>query len=279
MIPYFEQPTLPLGPVTLHAFGALAGAAILAGSALTVARCRRTGLDPDAGADLAIYAIVAGFVAAHLYATLAYFPRDVLANPLLLFKIWENISSFGGFVGGIFGIWLFFRLRAPGLAAAEKWRYVDAVAFALPFAWTIGRLGCTVAHDHPGTVTTFPLGVSLATPAAQAYIASYYGAAGRLAELPPAEQLARTGFHDLGWYEFLYTLFVVVPAFLVLDRKARRPGFYALAFLSLYIPARFALDFLRIADARYLGLTPAQHAGIAVLAAAAVAARLRPRAI
>ncbi len=277
MIPYFEQPTLPLGPVTLHAFGALVGAALIAGSTLVVRRCRETGLDPERGGDMAIYAIVAGFVVAHLYSVFAYYPRDVLRDPLLLLKVWENISSFGGFVGGVFGIWLFFRARMPGLPAAEKWKYLDAAAFAMPFAWAIGRLACTVAHDHPGTVTTFPLGVSLARPEARAYIASYYGAAGRLAQLPPPAQLARMGFNDLGWYEFLYTAVVMIPAFLVLDRKPRRPGFFALAFLFLYIPARFALDFLRIADARYFGLTPAQYAGIAGLAAAAVAVALRRR--
>lgn len=277
MIPFFEQPTLLLGPVTLHAFGALVGAALIAGSAIVVRRCRATGLDPERGGDMAIYAIVAGFVAAHLYAVFAYYPRDVLRDPLLVLKIWENISSFGGFVGGIFGIWLFLRVRTPGLPGGEKWKYLDAAAFAMPFAWTIGRLACTVAHDHPGTVTTFPLGVSLASPEARAYIASYYEAAGRLAELPPPAHLARMAFHDLGWYEFLYTLFVMVPAFLFLDRKARRPGFYAIAFLFLYVPARFALDFLRLADARYLGLTPAQYAAIAGFAAAGVAVVLRRR--
>lgn len=268
MVPYFEQPTLSLGPVTLHAFGALAGAALLAGSALVVRRCRTTGLDPRLGGDLAVYAIVAGFVAAHLYAQLAYFPGDVVENPLRLFKIWENISSFGGFAGGLAGIWLFFRVKAPDLPARERWRYLDAVAFALPFAWAIGRLACTVAHDHPGMVTDFPLGVSLATPKARAYIASYYEYAGRLADLPPPARMARMGFHDLGWYEFLYTLIVIVPAFLVLDRRRRRPGFHVLAFIFLYVPARFALDFLRLADARYLGLTPAQYAAIGALAAA-----------
>lgn len=281
MIPYYEQPTLSLGPVTLHAFGALAGAAILAGSALVVRRCRRTGLDARMGGDLAVYAIVAGFVTAHLYAQLAYFPRDVVENPLRLFKIWENISSFGGFAGGLAGIWLFFRIRGPGLPGEERWKYLDAVVFALPFAWAIGRLACAVAHDHPGTVTTFPLGVSLATPQAQAYISSYYEVAGRLADLPPPARLARMAFHDLGWYEFLYTLLVIVPAFLVLDRRPRRPGFYAAAFVFLYAPARFALDFLRLADARYLGLTPAQHLAIAAFAAAAWASwrsgRGRPR--
>lgn len=277
MIPYFEQPTLSLGPVTLHAFGALVGAALLAGSALVARRCRKTGLDPEAGGDLAIYAIVAGFVVAHLYATLAYFPRDVLERPLLLLRFWENISSFGGFAGGLFGIWLFFRVRAPGLARGDRWKYLDAVVFVLPFAWAIGRLACTVAHDHPGTLTAFPLGVSLATPEARAYIVSHYDFAGRLAELPPPAQLARMAFHDLGWYEFLYTLVAIVPAFLFLDRKPRQPGFYAIAFLVLYVPARFALDFLRLVDARYLGLTPAQWAGIGGLAAAGVAVSIARR--
>jgi phosphatidylglycerol:prolipoprotein diacylglycerol transferase len=75
-------------------------------------------------------------------------------------------------------------------------------------------------------------------------------------------------YHDLGWYEFLYTLLVIVPAFLVLDRKPRPTGFFPLAFLFLYIPVRFYLDFLRLSDARYGGLTFAQYAGAAGFAVA-----------
>jgi hypothetical protein len=60
-------------------------------------------------------------------------------------------------------------------------------------------------------------------------------------------------------------LFAVCPAFLLLDRKPRPGGFYALSFAAFYIPVRFALDFLRIADTRYLGLTPGQWAALAVL--------------
>ena len=75
-------------------------------------------------------------------------------------------------------------------------------------------------------------------------------------------------FHDLGWYEFLYMSFLMVPAFFVLDRKPRPPGFFLVAFLLLYVPVRFLLDFLRIGDARYFGLTPGQYAGIAVFLAA-----------
>jgi phosphatidylglycerol---prolipoprotein diacylglyceryl transferase len=274
MIPFFEQPTLRLGPVTIYAFGVLVAAAMLAGAHLAVRRCRREGLDASIALDLVFYALVAGLLAAHLVAVLAYFPGEVARNPLMLLKIWENISSFGGIFGALFGIWLFLRLKAPGMPARTKWKYLDAIAFAFPFGWAIGRLGCTLAHDHPGAITRFPLGVSLATPEAQAYIRYYYEAAGRAAELPAASRLSEMAFHNLGWYEFLYTLLVIIPAFLLADRKPRPAGYYPALFALLYIPARFGMDFLRVSDALYLGLTPGQYMAAAAFAALLAAWRM-----
>ncbi|MGZ8447617.1 MAG: prolipoprotein diacylglyceryl transferase family protein, partial [Candidatus Deferrimicrobiaceae bacterium] len=201
-------------------------------------------------------------------SVLVYFPREAMENPLLLLMFWEDISSFGGFAGGLLGLWLFFRFKARDAGAAVRLRYLDVIAYVFPFAWTIGRVACTVAHDHPGTVTTFPLAISLKSPEAQTYIAFFYREAGRLAELPPRAELAKMAFHDLGWYEFLYMACLMVPAFLVLDRKPRPPAFFLIAFPLFYVPARFSLDFLRVSDARYFGLTPGQHAGIAVFLAA-----------
>jgi phosphatidylglycerol:prolipoprotein diacylglycerol transferase len=241
---------------------------VIVGWRMVLARARRKGLDPERFEDLLLYVILSGFVVAHLYSVLAYFPREAMEDPLLLLKFWEDISSFGGFAGGVLGLWLFFRFKARDLDAAARLRHIDVIAYVFPFAWAIGRLACTVAHDHPGTVTTFPLGVSLRSPEAQAYIAFFYREAGRLAELPPPAVLSRMAFHDLGWYEFLYVACLMVPAFLVLDRKPRPPGFFLIAFPLLYVPARFLLDFLRIGDVRYHGLTPAQYAGIAIFLAA-----------
>ena len=269
MFPYFPQPEYHLfGPVTIHAFGAIVALAVIVGWRMVLARARRKGLDPERFEDLLLYVILSGFVVAHLYSVLAYFPREAMEDPLLLLKFWENISSFGGFVGGLLGLWLFFRFKARDVDAAARLLYLDVIAYVFPFAWAIGRAACSVAHDHPGTVTTFPLGISLKSSEAQAYIAFFYREAGRLAELPPPAVLSKMAFHDLGWYEFLYMSCLMVPAFLVLDRKSRPPGFFLIAFLLLYVPVRFFLDFLRIGDVRYLGLTPAQYAGIAVFLAA-----------
>ncbi|MHB1025078.1 MAG: prolipoprotein diacylglyceryl transferase [Desulfobacteria bacterium] len=269
MIPYFPQPEYHLfGPVTIHAFGAIVAVSLIVGWRMVVARTRAKALDPELVQDLLSYVILSGFVVAHLYSVLAYFPREAMENPLLLLKFWEDISSFGGFAGGLLGLWLFFRFKARDVDAATRLRYLDVIAYVFPFAWAIGRIACSVAHDHPGTVTTFPLGISLKSPEAQAYIAFFYREAGRLAELPPPAVLSKMAFNDLGWYEFLYMAFLMVPAFLVLDRKPRPRGFFLVAFPLLYVPVRFFLDFLRISDARYFGLTPAQYAGIPVFLAA-----------
>lgn len=162
-----------------------------------------------------------------------------------------------------------------GLSADRRWLHLDGVAFSLPFAWAVGRLGCTFAHDHPGRITTFFLGRSLETEAARAFITGVYAAVGRAAELPPPSSLAGMAFHDLGWYEFLYLSLVMVPVFLWLDRKERRPGFWVGAFVLLYAPVRFLLDFLRVGDARYLALTPAQWVAAGALVTGALYAAVR----
>ena len=265
MIPYFAQPEVHLfGQITIHAFGAIVAVAVIVGWRMAVSRARAKGLEPELFEDLLLYVILSGFVVAHLYSVLAYFPREAREDPFLLLKFWEDISSFGGFAGGLLGLWLFFRFKARDVDAAARLRYLDVIAYIFPFAWAIGRIACTVAHDHPGTVTSFPLGIRLNSPEAQAYIAFFYREAGRLAELPPPAVLAKMAFHDLGWYEFLFMSCLMVPAFLALDRKPRPPGFFLIAFPLLYVPARFLLDFLRISDARYFGLTPGQYAGIAI---------------
>ncbi|MEA3246023.1 MAG: prolipoprotein diacylglyceryl transferase family protein [Gemmatimonadota bacterium] len=267
MIPYLEQPSWRLGPVTVHAFGVIVAVAVLTGLVLGGRRFRQLGLDARVGDGLAGYVVVCGFLAAHLFSVLFYFPHEVVENPLVLLKVWEDISSFGGILGGIGGAWLYFRIKAPSIDRALRWVYVDVVAYVFPVSLAIGRIACSVAHDHPGTLTTLPLAVSLESGAARAYIDGVYRAAGRFAELPPTAVLARLGFHDLGWYEFVYLSLLVMPVTLALGRKSRTPGAFFMSFIALYMPVRFTLDSLRVSDVRYAGLTPAQWVALLLLAA------------
>ena len=104
-------------------------------------------------------------------------------------------------------------------------------------------MGCFVAHDHPGTETTFWLGVhGICPPGGDKGIAC----------------------HDLGLYEALWSL-SMFGLFAVIDRfRPLKPGSLVLGLGLVYGPVRFLMDFLRPeqTDARYLGFTPGQYGAL-----------------
>lgn len=262
MLPYFEQPTWHIGPLTIHAFGVAVAIAAWVGITSVHRRFARKGLDPVVGQRLVSWMLAGGILGAHLFSVLLYFPHELRGDPWILLRFGERISSFGGILGGLLGALLFFATRKPDTNWRTKLSYLDAIAFVFPASLAIGRFGCALAHDHPGSVTAFPLAISLKSEAAFVYIDGVYRAAGRA--LPQAAETM--GFHDLGLYEFLFLSLVVVPVLIVWDRHQRPVGSYLVAFASLYLPVRFGLDMLRVADVRYIGLTPAQWAAALIMA-------------
>ena len=233
MIPYFAQPKIHLGPITIHAFGVLVATGILLAFWLIRRRATRLGLDAVLAERLAMRMVIVGFISAHVVDRIAYYPSDVLARPWSLLFIWESISSFGGFLGAtLVAIW-FLRKQTDRLLG---WRYLDVIAWAFPAAWLLGRMGCTVAFDHPGYETTFFLG--------QRYL----------------DHVVR---HNLGLYEAL-CIIPLLATFLWLGRrgKQRQPGFFVGLLPLAYAPIRFALDTLRMDDIRYFGFTPGQYGSV-----------------
>ena len=262
MLPYFEQPAFHLGPLTIHAFGVAVAVAMWFGLTFVQKRFERGALDPAVGQKLGGWMVVGGIAGAHLFSVFAYFPHKLRDDPWLLLRVWEDISSLGGILGGVAAGLLFFAIRARNSDSEIRLAYLDAIAFVFPGALAIGRIGCALAHDHPGVITTFPLAISLKTGAALEYIRGVYSAAGL--RLP--DNVGQMGFHDLGLYELLYLAVVVVPLFAYWARRRQPTGFYLAAFAALYFPVRFALDMLRVSDVRYLRLTPAQWAAALIMA-------------
>ena len=78
--------------------------------------------------------------------------------------------------------------------------------------------------------------------------------------------------HDLGLYEAIWA-FGVTVVFQLLSRVGKQPrmlGLYVSLLVTFYAPVRFFFDSLRAydtqnPDARYFGLTPAQHLSIVTL--------------
>lgn len=278
MLPYFEQPAWNLGPITIYAFGVAVAMAVWFGLTAGQRRFERAALDSVIGQRLGAWMLVGGLAGAHLFSVLLYFPSKLRDNPWHLLRVWEDISSFGGMLGGFIGALAFFAFHLSEINWRTKLAYLDAVVFVFPSALAIGRIGCALAHDHPGVVTGFPLAISLQTQAARDYLHGLYDTAG----LPFPSGTETMGFHDLGLYEFLFLGLVVVPAFMYWNRRPRSPGFYLFAFSALYFPVRFGFDMLRIADTRYVGLTPAQWGAALVMVAlpfAALSSRKRRYAI
>lgn len=259
MIPYYE-PILFYIPVVhrpIHAFGVLVALGILLGVPQVVKRGKQLGMDGLAVSNMCTWAIVTGFIFSHVFdvltyqtSTLATLPWwDGFGMPSRLWNIIDitgGLSSFGGFLGALFAILIWVRIkRFPLLAIC------DASLYGLVTGWFFGRCGCFSAHDHPGRPTSFFLGVNY----------GYHEPGGVR--------------HDLGLYEALFTLGLVI-AFRILFKKVRPAGFYVAVTALSYGPVRFLLDFLRVVDERYLGLTPAQYGSIAVfIAGLVVALRLR----
>jgi phosphatidylglycerol:prolipoprotein diacylglycerol transferase len=235
VFPYLHEPTLRIGSLTLHAFGGFVAAAVLVGCWLVLHRAERQGLGLKDTQSLLLWMLGLGFLGSHL-EHLAYSEPWVLArmDPVRLLNLWNGMSSFGGILGGVLGGLLFMRRR--GWSGGEMLRRLDLVAFAFPFAWTVARAGCSLAHDHPGIHTTSWLAV----------------------RYPDAPRF------DLGLLDFFVAL-LIAALFLVLDRRRRPGGFYLSLFMVLYGSARLLLDPLRDEE-RFAGLTSGQYgAALAVL--------------
>ena len=236
MLPYINQPRLSLGPITIYAFGVMVAIAMLVGMRLVRRRATADGLDRLVADRLVTWILAGGFIGAHLVDRLVYFPAQTLERPQTIFFFWQGLSSFGGFLGAIVAAVMFFR-RVPE-AAAQRWRYLDTIAFGFPFGWIFGRTGCFLAFDHPGSPTHFFLA-----------------------------EMDRDGVvrHNLGLYEALYTILFAAPFYLLGRQSRRHPGFYVGLLAVVYAPVRFMFDFLRTVDVRYFGLTPGQWGSLALI--------------
>jgi phosphatidylglycerol:prolipoprotein diacylglycerol transferase len=254
LIPYITLPELvllparlfkgfPPVPISIKPFGALVATGVYLGAHLTIKRARRVGLDERVMASFIAWVVGIGFIGGHVLDEVFYYPQRLVDDPLSLLKLWDGLSSFGGFTGGLIGM-LIWRSRQ----AVPVLPYADNVMSMLPVGWAFGRTGCATAHDHPGLLSN-------------SWLAVQYPGGGRF---------------DLGLLELLLTL-PLMFCFLWLARKPRPWGFFsALACIS-YAPLRFALDFLRehdpvpgdvhgAIDPRYFYLTPAQWECFALLA-------------
>src|SRR3954466_2452478 len=162
-LPYFHLGALDLG-IPIQWFGMIVAVGVLIGATPLRRYAEWHGVSDEHIRGLLTWVIVAGFLGAHEFDVLAYqwekigdatmvqpagwwfLPAGMWpSNWPLVFRIWDGISSYGGFIGG-----------GLGFAIYVWWKRLPARLFAditivglLP-AFSIGRIGCTVVSDHVG---------------------------------------------------------------------------------------------------------------------------------
>jgi phosphatidylglycerol:prolipoprotein diacylglycerol transferase len=236
MIPFFELPQLSL-PLGLHIdiFGVLSAAGVITGVALAT---RAAGVywpgDDRPMREFVTWAVLPGLIGGHLMHLFAYHPELLTAqDPFVILRFWEGLSSMGGVLGALVGIFAFF--RKEGIPVGP---YLDALALGTAPGWAIARIGCFLVHDHPGVRTDFFLAVNF-----------------------PVERYGGPR-HDLGLYDFL-GLAVITAVLYAVSRTRPRQGRLMGILAVLYSAQRFFTDFLRASDLsfvdrRYGLFTPAQ---------------------
>jgi phosphatidylglycerol---prolipoprotein diacylglyceryl transferase len=274
-------------PIPIQPFGVIVAVGLIVGAIPLRRYAEWHGVADEHIRGIMLWIMVTGFLGAHWFDVLAYqwdrigevtavkpanWWPGVLPDGLwpsnwpLGLRIWDGISSYGGFLGGAIGFALYvWWKRLPARL------FADLTIIGLLVAFTIGRLGCTTVNDH--------IGAAVDPNAWYAFLAQDYVRADNLGNL--ADIYPGTSTYIRAWNLGLLEFFYLVPVNIVVLWLAFRPskrlpaGFITVLTGVLYAPVRFFLDFLRLEDTdpRYLGLTFAQWASILAFGVAIYAAR------
>jgi phosphatidylglycerol:prolipoprotein diacylglycerol transferase len=220
MIPYYPEPVLRIGSLELHAFRLLLAAAVVLGGYIMVKRACRFKLPGRLMFSVSQWAIAFGLVGAHIAKVAMDHTAVFLANPSIVFTASFGIRSIGGLAGGLIGALVCCRLRR--VSFFDTFRMLDIMAFAMPFAFMVGRLGCALVHDHPGLPSTSWIAI----------------------QFPEGPR------YDLGLIEFLF-LAGMGALFYFLDRSPRPVGFFLGLYGVTYGAFRVWLDTLHIQPMRF----------------------------
>ncbi len=233
MIPWIESHTFQVGFLTFQTWGTFVALGFALGTYVAWRRAKEKGLDANRVLDLAFWIFIAAFIGARAFHVLFYDPTHYLAQPLDAINPWlPGFSMFGGFLGAAAAFfWSMHRHKLDWIS------YADTLVWGLPWGCGVGRIGCFLIHDHPGTLTNSILGV----------------------RYPDGEVR-----HDHGLYLSLIG-FATGVLFLWLNRKQRHPGFWFGTYMIIEGVVRFVLDFYRTVDVKYFGLTPTQYLAIPML--------------
>lgn len=263
----FELPGwLPLiGGEAVTSFGVFMLLSFLTGGYILRAEMRRMGEDPEKAWDLVFMAVVGGIIGAKAYYVLLNY-EQLMADPVGMILSRGGLVWYGGFMlASVLVIWEVRRQKLPLPKIA------DASAPALALAYAVGRVGCFMVGDDWGRPTDSWVGIAFprgAPPTRVDIIERDFGITVDPALIEKYGQIVPV--HPTQLYEVALSTLI----FFVLWRLRLTPraaGWLFMLWLVLAGAERFAVEFFRAKDDRFIGiLTLAQVISVGIMVVGAV---------
>ena len=153
------------GFLTVHWYGVLVVAGIIAGLLLVLRLAKQFNIKSDEVYDLAFYLIIFSLLGARLYAVLLEWPY-YLKNPGEIIAVWHGgLAIHGAIIGGLLTLVVYCRLASlRGRSGRKKqnfWQWADLIAVAIPLGQAIGRWGNYFNQELFGRPTSLPWGIPI----------------------------------------------------------------------------------------------------------------------
>ena len=230
---------LTIGKITIHGYGLMIGIGFLVAVLVGMYRAKKKGMNQEAILDIAIYAILAGFLGGKLLYVIVEWKRFV-ADPLSVLGS-SGFVVYGGIITGVLAGFIYCRIKKLSFI-----KYFDLVMPEIAIAQGIGRIGCFLAGCCYGRPTDSFLGVVF-----------------------PEGSLAPSGVKLLPTQLFMSAGDLLIALVLILfARKNKVDGNVGAGYLILYGAGRFAIEFLRNDSRGNVGaLSTSQFISIFIVAA------------
>ncbi len=180
--PQLDPIALAIGPVKIHWYGImyLLAFATAYGLALYRASQKERGWNAEQVADLVFYGALGVILGGRIGYMLFYQFDKLLAEPMMLFKVWQGGMSFhGGFIGVMLAMVLFARKYQK-----TAFQTLDFIAPCVPTGLMFGRLGNFINDELWGRPVVdqsfalamkFPTGGDVLRHPSQLYEATFEG--------------------------------------------------------------------------------------------------------
>jgi len=177
--PVIDPVALSLGPIKVHWYGLMYIIGLAGGWYLLSKRVNKSNspINGEALEDLIFYAAMGIILGGRVGYVLFYNFSHFIADPLMLFKVWQGGMSFhGGLLGVLLAMWLFSRKHQCRLLALT-----DFIVPVVPVGLFAGRIGNFINAELWGRPTdvywafVFPNGGPLARHPSQLYEAALEG--------------------------------------------------------------------------------------------------------